>query len=429
MAAQPPREPPPPSEDETVVADDWPVTREGEVIVEQTETVPPRRRVPVIWPWLLALLLLVLGGLGAYWYFTQADETTVPAVVGMRQDRAEATVRDAELDPVVSREASAKPRGIVLGQNPDPGTEVDEGENVRLAVSSGPPRETVPDVVGETESDARADLTAAGFEAEVTRAFSEKESGLVVAQDPKGGETLREGSSVALTVSRGRRPVTVPDVVGTTSSQATATLRNAGLQVNVVGVPSDEPSGTVIAQNPAAGRQARSGDAVRLNVAQAEGQTAPSTTAPPPTATTQPPATTAPPARATVPEAVGKELAVAAEEFADAGLKVAVRYVPSNEPAGRVIAQAQPAGTERRRGDTVQLNVSIGPEPAARAEVPGVVGRRLDQGRRTLEQAGFEVLALSLDGEVRNESPVASQTPAAGASVPRGSLVLLYLGR
>jgi beta-lactam-binding protein with PASTA domain len=194
-------------------------------------------------------------------------------------------------------------------------------------------------------------------------------------------------------------------------------------------VPSDEPSGTVIAQNPAAGKQAKSGDTVRLNVAQAAGETTPSTTAPPPTATTQPPATTAPPARATVPEGVGKELAVAAEEFADAGLKVAVRYVPSNEPAGRVIAQAQPAGTERRRGDTVQLNVSIGPEPAARAEVPGVVGRRQDQGRRTLEQAGFEVLALNLDGEVRNESPIASQTPAAGASVPRGSLVLLYLGR
>jgi serine/threonine-protein kinase len=94
-----------------------------------------------------------------------------------------------------------------------------------------------------------------------------------------------------------------------------------------------------------------------------------------------------------------------------------------------VVAQAQPAGTERSRGDTVQLNVSIGPEPAAATEVPDVVGRRLDQGRRTLEQAGFEVLALALDGEVRNESPIASQTPSAGASVPRGSLVLLYLGR
>jgi serine/threonine-protein kinase len=102
-----------------------------------------------------------------------------------------------------------------------------------------------------------------------------------------------------------------------------------------------------------------------------------------------------------------------------------VRYVPSNEAAGRVIAQAQPAGTERRRGDTVQVNVSTGAGPAPPEAVPDVVGRRNDEARRVLEAAGFEVLALRLDDDsVRNEDIVASQTPAAG---PRGSLVLLYV--
>lgn len=426
----PPRDPGVPPEDETVVVPaeetvvdaDW--GPESEVFVEQTETeTAPERRPPLIWPWLLALLLAVLAGLGAYYYFTKQDETTVPAVVGMRQERAEATVRDAELDPVVTRNASSKPRGVVLDQSPDPGTEAEEGADVRLVVSNGPPRETVPDVVGETQAEAVADLTAANFEAEVTKAFSDKKPGIVVSQEPKGGTKLKEGSAVAISVSRGARPVTVPDVVGTTSSEATATLRDAGLQANVVGVPSDQPSGTVIAQNPAAGKQAKEGATVRLNVAQAAGETTtrPATTAPPP-------ATTAPPEPARVPDAVGKELADAAEEFAGEGLRVAVRYVPSNEAAGRVIAQAQPAGTERRRGDTVQLNVSIGAEPAAAAGVPDVVGQRQQQGRRTLEQAGFEVLALNLDGAVRNESPIASQTPSAGASIPRGSLVVLYVG-
>ena len=56
-----------PSEDETIVADDWPVRPEGQVVVEQTETeTTPPRKAPLIWPWLLALLVLVLGGLGAY---------------------------------------------------------------------------------------------------------------------------------------------------------------------------------------------------------------------------------------------------------------------------------------------------------------------------------------------------------------------------
>jgi beta-lactam-binding protein with PASTA domain len=60
--------------------------------------------------------------------------------------------------------------------------------------------------------------------------------------------------------------------------------------------------------------------------------------------------------------------------------------------------------------------------------VPRAVGQRLEDGRETLVQAGFEVLALTIgDGEIRNESTIGSQSPAGGASVPRGSLVVLYV--
>jgi serine/threonine-protein kinase len=171
----------------------------------------------------------------------------------------------------------------------------------------------------------------------------------------------------------------------------------------------------VLAQDPPAGSEAPEGSRVRLNVAQ---EVAATTTLAP----------TAPPAPAIVPDVVGEELADAAEDFADEGLKVSVRYVPSEEEQGRVVAQAQPAGTERRRGDSVQLNISMGTPPPEEAVVPDVVRRRLDQARRTLEQAGFEVLAFNLAGEVRNESFVNSQSPSSGGVVPRGSLVILYLG-
>jgi eukaryotic-like serine/threonine-protein kinase len=271
----------------------------------------------------------------------------------------------------------------------------------------------------------------------VTKAFSDKEAGIVVAQEPKAGANLKEGETVALTVSKGGRPVAVPDVVGTTSSEATATLQATGLNVNVVGVPSSQPSGTVVAQSPAAGEEVPAGSSVRLNVAQAPGQTTtgqtttaqtttqPAATTPPPATTTEAPAT----GPATVPDAVGDELADAAAAFGAEGLKVAVDYVPSSEPQGRVIAQARPAGTELERGDTVQVNVSIGSDPAAAASVPNVTGRRLDEARQALEQAGFEVLAVNRLGgnRARNSRTVASQTPAAGASIPGGALVLLYV--
>ena len=75
--------------------------------------------------------------------------------------------------------------------------------------------------------------------------------------------------------------VRVPDVVGTTSSEATATLRDAGFEANVVAVPSDLPSGQVVAQSPAAGSDAPEGSTVRVNVAQrVEASPLPTTTAP-----------------------------------------------------------------------------------------------------------------------------------------------------
>ena len=423
LPPQDPRDP-----DETIARDDWGEESvvAGETVVEEHEEVPVRRP-PLIWPWLLAFLLLVVGGLGAYYYFSQEDESTVPAVVGERQEPAEASVREAGFEPRAEQRESARPRGIVLEQSPEGGTEHEEGTTVLLTVSSGPPRETVPDVVGTSEDAAVESLEEAGFETEVSQAFSERRASVVVRQEPAAGENLTEGSTVALTVSKGREPVTVPDVVGTTSSEATATLREAGLEVNLVPVPSEEPAGTVIAQNPEPGGSAKKGDTVRLNVARREGdgETTPATTATTTTTTTMNAPLPPPPRPVTVPDAVGSPLADAARAFGNEGLKVSVQPVPSREPAGEVIAQARPAGSEAQRGNTVQVNVSIGPQPAAEARVPDVVGQEHPDARRQLARAGFEVLALALEG---SGSQVLSQTPAGDARVPRGSLVILYVG-
>lgn len=419
--------------DETVVAEEWAVPPERRVAVEETQTVPPRRPIPRLWPGLLALLLLVLGGLAAAYFLSQDDDepartaTTaavaeVPVLVGLREARAEERAREAGFEPKVERAASGKPKGVVFEQDPAPGAELAKGRELLLRVSTGPPREEVPDVVGQPFDEARGDLEAAELKVARRDAFGDAEKGVVLRQEPAGGEKLRKGGTVTLTVSRGPEPAEVPDVTGTSSSEATATLRDAGFDVSIVGVPSQEPAGTVVAQDPAAGEQAPKGSSVRLNVAQ--GGTGATTTATTTTTTT----TTTQPQTTSVPDAAGKELADAAREFARAGLKVAVAYVPNEEQPGRVVAQARPAGTEARRGDTVQLNVSTGPQPAPAAAVPNAVGRTLQQGRSALESAGFEVLALDWrGGRIANESPVRSQSPAARAQVPGGSLVLLYV--
>jgi eukaryotic-like serine/threonine-protein kinase len=137
-------------------------------------------------------------------------------------------------------------------------------------------------------------------------------------------------------------------------------------------------------------------------------------------------ATTGPGAPTTVPDAGSAQLAEAAEQFADQGLRVAVEYSPSGEPAGSVIGQVVPAGTELQRGDTVELTVSTGPNPPADVAVPDVIGQTRADAQAALERAGFDVQAI--DVPAVEDDQVIYHTPAAGPRVPRGSLVILYAG-
>ena len=110
--------------------------------------------------------------------------------------------------------------------------------------------------------------------------------------------------------------------------------------------------------------------------------------------TTAPAATTGAGATTTVPDLTAAQLAGAAEQLAEAGLRAAVLYVPASEPRGRVIGQSQPPGTELQRGDAVSMNVSVGPNPAENVTVPDATEQTEAAGRALLEKAGFEVMTI-----------------------------------
>ena len=166
---------------------------------------------------------------------------------------------------IISEPNEAQP-GIVFRQNPSGGTDFDDGSTVQLFSSKGPADVTIPNTVGVTETEARDRLAAVGLTANVVEVFSEDQpSGEVIAQSPAAGSQAAKGTAVRLNVSKGSGLTTIPSLVGTTQSDAEAQLQTAGLKANVVPVPSQEPSGIVVAQNPTSG-QARKGSAVRLNV-------------------------------------------------------------------------------------------------------------------------------------------------------------------
>jgi beta-lactam-binding protein with PASTA domain len=96
----------------------------------------------------------------------EPEMVEVPDVVGTDHVDAGATVDETGLIANSFPVESTEERGTVVGQNPDPGTQLPEGERVRLNVSLGEgEREAaeVPDVTGEDEVEARQILRDAGF--------------------------------------------------------------------------------------------------------------------------------------------------------------------------------------------------------------------------------------------------------------------------
>ncbi|MFI8254667.1 Stk1 family PASTA domain-containing Ser/Thr kinase [Streptomyces filamentosus] len=135
---------------------------------------------------------------------------------------------------VTSAFSTTVAQGAVIGSDPEPGTERSPDSAVALVVSKGAPVD-VPDVTGETVEDATASLQEAGLKVTVApeRVHSPEDAGAVAAQSLAEGSRAAKGDAITLTVSKGPRPVEVPDVVGMTTDEAREELENAGFEVKV----------------------------------------------------------------------------------------------------------------------------------------------------------------------------------------------------
>src|SRR6478672_3011674 len=130
---------------------------------------PPRGR--SIWPWLLALGLIIAGGIGGWFLYTKIQDqlkanepVAVPDVLLLQRGLAVKMIQDAGLNPrVVTAPDDTVPSGQVSAENPGGGSKVGKGSTVNLTVSSGPEQVTVPNVVGQNVTAAVTQLAAAGL--------------------------------------------------------------------------------------------------------------------------------------------------------------------------------------------------------------------------------------------------------------------------
>jgi beta-lactam-binding protein with PASTA domain len=257
--------PPPPDEpaDPTLVG---PGGRR--VVVDEDAPPTPVVRPYPWWLWLLVVLFLALAILFfVLWLLERNDKAKdVPSLVGLTQVQAQDRAASRGFTLKTVRRPAARPAGTVVDQAPQAGADLEKGAQVMAVVSAGREQATVSKLVGSKADAAEQLLSAQGLQATRKTVSSAKPKGIVVAQDPTDGTRLPKGSTVTLSVSNGEGRVKVPAVQGMSQADAVSAITDAGLVPIVIQVPSQKPQGTVIAQDPAAGKEVPAQSNVRVNV-------------------------------------------------------------------------------------------------------------------------------------------------------------------
>ncbi|HEU5065451.1 MAG TPA: PASTA domain-containing protein, partial [Gaiellaceae bacterium] len=307
---------------------------------------PPRRR--AIWPWLLALLLVVLAGVAGWYAFGQIQDSlsgsetaSVPYVVAQREDLAVQNILEAGLEPNVHREPHESVKvGDVFDQSPDGGVRIDKGGVVDITVSTGPPKVEVPSVKGKSRDDAIASLVEAKLKPKVREVFNKAEAGTVIAQAPAAGELVTQGTTVQINVSKGLEPLTVSNVIGQQYDNAAGQLQGQGFAVARRDVDSSQPKDTVIDQQPKGGSELARGGTVTLYVSKG-------------------------PKQSTIPDVTSLDEAAATQTLEQSGFTVDVVDQETFDPNqdGFVLSQDPPGGTKAKPGSTVTIIVGRFVEP------------------------------------------------------------------
>jgi eukaryotic-like serine/threonine-protein kinase len=130
-------------------------------------------------------------------------------------------------------------------------------------VSTGKPKVEIPTLKGLKSADAIAKLKELHLVPDVHDVTSPLPADEVTASDPKAGTQVVSGTKVRINVSSGPTTTTVPNVVGKSLSDATATLNAAGFKVSPTFVESDQPQNQVVSYSPS---QAAKGSTIALTV-------------------------------------------------------------------------------------------------------------------------------------------------------------------
>jgi len=202
------------------------------------------------------------------------DGVVVPSLTGKTMDQAKQELNGTGLGIRQAGTASSDTveKGQIISQDPQDGKTVEKNTTIEVIISSGSAGNSenavdIPNVVGQSETDASAALTAKGFNVTKTTSYSSSVAeGYVISQTPNGDTQGKEGDTITLEISLGSEKITVPDVSTSYKSEEQAKELLSQFNVSTATKYSDRDAGIVIGQSLAAGTQADPGASITITV-------------------------------------------------------------------------------------------------------------------------------------------------------------------
>ena len=226
---------------------------------------------------MLAAFLVVVGG-SAYLTVTliirSEDTVVVPELSGRDVVYVLKILTDLGLNTKVkgSEYDDAVPMNHVIYQEPEPGSEIKKGRDIRIVISKGSLAVLTPNLVGLSLQQARIILDENGLSlGKVSASYSDSvKKEAVMAQVPLSGAMIKRSTSVDLLTSMGVRPgaYKMPGLTGRPLEEAILLIESSNLLLgNIKSVSIDsKPMNAIVSQEPAAGERVFEGGTVNLEV-------------------------------------------------------------------------------------------------------------------------------------------------------------------
>lgn len=236
------------------------------------KTKKKRKKWPVILLLFTVLVALAIAAVFLVPSLLGPKEVQVPDVSGKQLDEAvsELVTDGFKVGETKKQFSDQVAEGMVIKTNPAAGRMIQEGDIVKVYISSGKETISFADYSGKSFDEVKEELEKSGFKSiEQQTTHDESAAGTIIDQDPEPeNKVVPEETDVTFTVSAGPEKISLIDLTDYNEKSLKDYASSTGLNIVIVRESYSDtvPKGLVISQYPDRGASLDKGDEVQVTI-------------------------------------------------------------------------------------------------------------------------------------------------------------------